>query len=86
MDGQDQLETYEIPDHTLEDLLHPSGLELHAVRVVRTRHGHEGQLRLKVRGICGREEVVADVLVDTGAQVRLVRNGLFPDTFLKNSD
>ena len=36
--------------------------------------------------MCGRKEVIADVLVDTGAQVSLLRNGLFPDTCLKSSD
>ena len=30
--------------------------------------------------------MVVDVLVDTGAQVGLVRNGLFPDTCPKSSD
>ena len=59
-------------------------LELHAVRVVRIPHGNEGQLHLKVRVMCGRKEGIADVLVDTRAQVSLVRNGLFPDTCLKS--
>ena len=36
--------------------------------------------------MCGRNEVIAHVLVDTGALVSLVRNGLFPDTCLKSSD
>ena len=36
--------------------------------------------------MCGQKEVIADVLVDTGARVKLVRNGLFPDTCLKSSD
>ena len=86
LDGQDQPKIYEIRDHTLKVLMHPSVLELHAVRVVRTPHGDERQLHLKVRVICGRKEVIADVLVDTGAQVNLVRNELFPDTCLKSSD
>ena len=85
MDGQDQPKIYEIRDHTLEVLMHPSVLELHAVRVVCTPHGDERQLHLKVWVMCGRKEVIADVLVDTGAQVSLVRNGLFPDTCLKSS-
>ena len=34
----------------------------------------------------GRKEVVADVLVDTRAQVSLVRFGLIPGTCLKSSD
>ena len=36
VDGQNQPEIYEIRDHTLEVLMHPSVLELDAVRVVRT--------------------------------------------------
>ena len=86
VDGQDQPKIYEIGDHTLEVLIHPSVLELHAMTVVRTPHGDERQLHLKVRVMCGRKEVVADVLVDTGVEVSLVRNGLFPDTCLKSSD
>ena len=57
---------YEIHDPMLDALMHPSVLELHAVRVIRTPHGHERQLHLKVRKMCGRKEVVADVLVYTG--------------------
>ena len=86
LDGQNQPKIHEIRDHTLEVLMHPSVLELHAVRVVRTPHGNERQLHLKVRVMCGRKEVIADALVDTGAQVSLVQNGLFPDTYLKSSD
>ena len=85
-DGQDQPKIYEIRDHTLEFLIHRSMLELHAVKVVRTPHGNERQLHLKVRVMGGRKEVIADVLVDTGAQVSLVRKGLFPDTCLQSSD
>ena len=40
---------------------------------------------LKVQVQCGKKEVIADVLVDTGAQVSLVRKGLFSETFLKPS-
>ena len=54
VDGQDQPKIYEIRDNTLEVLMHPSVLELHAVRVVRTPHGDEGRLQLKVRVMCGR--------------------------------
>ena len=86
VDGQDQPKIYAIRDHTLEVLMHPSVLELHAVRVVCTPHGDERQLHLKVRVMSGRNEVIADVLVDTGAHVSLVRNGLFPDTCRKGSD
>ena len=83
--GQDQPKIYTIRDHTLEVLMHPEVLELHAVRVVHTPHGDERQLHLKVRVWCGREEKVVDVLVDTGAQVSLVRRGLFKEDLLQPS-
>ena len=86
LDGQDQPKIYDIPNHTLQVLMHLSVLELHAVRLVRTPHGDERQLHSKLRTMCGPKEVIADVLVDTGAQVSLVQNGLFPDTCLKSSD
>ena len=85
VDGQDQPKIYTIRDHTLEVLMHPDVLELHAVRVVHTPHGDERQLHLKVRVRCGREEKVVDVLVDTGAQVSLVRRGLFKEELLQPS-
>ena len=65
--------------------MHPDVLELHAVRVVHTPHGDERQLHLKVRVRCGQEELVVDVLVDTGAQVSLVRRGLFKEESLQPS-
>ena len=77
LDGHDQPKIYTIRDHTLEVLMHPSILELHAVRVVHTPHGDERQLHLKLQVRCGRKEVIADVLVDTGAQVSLVWKGFF---------
>ena len=85
VDGHDQPKIYTIRDHTLEVLMHPSVLELHAVRVVHTPHGDERQLHLKVRVRCGKKEVIADVLVDTDAQVSLVRKGLFSEEFAKPS-
>ena len=85
MDGHDQPKIYTIRDHTLEVLMHPSVLELHAVRVVHTPHGDKRQLHLKVRVRCGKKDVMADVLVDTGAQVRLVRKGHISEEFLKPS-
>ena len=42
VDGQDQPKIYTIRDHTLEVLMHPDVLELHAVRVVHTPHGEAG--------------------------------------------
>ena len=83
VDGHDQPEVYTIRDHTLEVLMHPSVLELLAVRVVHTQHGIEQHLHLKVQVRCGKNEMIADVLVDTGAQVSLVWKGLFSDEFLK---
>ena len=85
MDGQDQPKIYTIRDHTLKVLMHPDVLELHAVRVVHTPQGDERQLHLKVRVRCGQEELVVDVLVDTGAQVSLVRRGLFKEESLQPS-
>ena len=85
VDGQDQPKIYTIRDHTLEVLMHPDVLELHAVRVVHTPQGNERQLHLKVRVRCGQEELVVDVLVDTGDQVSLVRRGLFKEESLQPS-
>ena len=83
VDGHDQPKIYTIRDHTLQVLMHPSVLELHAVRVVHSLHGDERQLHLKVRVRCEKKEVIANVLVDTGAQVSLVWKGLLSDKFLK---
>ena len=51
-DAHDQPNIYSIRDHTLEVLMHPSVLQLHAVRVVNTPHGDERQLQLQVRVRC----------------------------------
>ena len=85
VDGHDQPKIYTIRDPTIEVLVHPSVLELHALRVVDTPHGEERQLHLKVRVRCGKKEVIADVLVDTGCQVSLVWKGLFSDEISKPS-
>ena len=85
VDGQDQSRIYTIREDTLKVLMHPDVLELHAVRVVHTPQGDERQLHLKVRVRCGQEELVVDVLVDTGAQVSLVRRGLFKEESLQPS-
>ena len=85
VDGQDQPRIYTICDHTLEVLMHPDVLESHAVRVVHTPQGDERQLHLKVCVRCGKEELVVDVLVDTGAQVTLVWRGLFKEESLQPS-
>ena len=67
VDGHYGPRIYTFRDHTLEVLMHPDVLELHAMRVVHTPQGEERQLHLKVRVQCGQEELVVDVLVDTGA-------------------
>ena len=85
MDGQDQPRIYTIRDYTLEILMRPDVLELHAVRVVHTSQGDERQFHLKLRVRCGQEELVVDVLVDTGVQVSLVRRGLFKEESLQPS-
>ena len=85
VDGQDQPKIYTIRDHTLKVLMHPNVLELHAVRVVDTPHGDERQLHLKVRVPRGCKKSVVDVLVDTGAQVGLVRRALFKEESLQPS-
>ena len=60
-------------------------LDLHAVRVLHTPQVDEPQLHLKVRVRCGQEELVVEVLVDTGAQVSLVRRRLFKEECLQPS-
>ena len=65
----------------MELLERPEILSLHAVR----RVGRERQLHLKVRALCGEVEKVFDVLVDTGAQVSLVKAGLLPPECLTDS-
>ena len=77
MDGQDQPKIYTIRDHTLEVLMHPDVLELHAVRVIHTPQGDERQLHLKVRERCGQEELVVDDLVDTNMMEWMCVNGRF---------
>ena len=56
----------------IELLERPEIISLHAVR----RLGHERQLHLKILALCGQVERVLNLLVDTGAQVSLVKAGL----------
>ena len=65
MDRQDQPKIYTIPGHTLEVLMHPDVLEVHAVRVIHTPQGDKRQLHSRLGVRCGQEELVVDVLVDT---------------------
>ena len=80
-DGQPEPIVHDLHQSLVELLERPEILSLHAVR----RVGREGQLHLKVRALCGEVEKVFDVLVDTGAQVSLVKAGLLPPECLTNS-
>ena len=54
VDAYDQSKIYEIGDHTLEVLMHPSVLELRAVRVIWTPHNqviHSGH-HMAMSGNC----------------------------------
>ena len=77
MDGQHQPKIYTIRDHTLEVLMQPDVLELHAVRLIHTPQEDERQLHLKVRVRCGQEKLVVDVLVDTDLMEWMCVNGQF---------
>ena len=80
-DGQPEPILHDLHQSLIELLERPKILSLHAVRCVR----RERQLHLKVRAICGEVNKVFDVLVDTGAQVSLVKAGLLPPDCLTNS-
>ena len=73
-DGQPEPIVHDLHQSLVELLERPEILSLHAVR----RVGRERQLHLKVRALCGEVEEVFYVLVDTGAQVSLVKAGLLP--------
>ena len=80
-DGQPEPIVHDLHQSLVELLEPPEILSLHAVR----RVGRERQLHLKVRALCGEVEKVFDVLVDTGAQVSLVKAGLLPPECLTDS-
>ena len=80
-DGQPEPIVHDLHQSLVELLERPEILRLHAVR----RAGRERQLHLKVRALCGEAEKVFDVLVDTGAQVSLVKAGLLPQECLTDS-
>ena len=73
--------THDLHHSLIELLERPEIPRLHAVR----RVGRERQLHLKVHALCGEVEKVFDVLVDTGAQVSLVKAGLLPPECLTTS-
>ena len=72
MDGADGLLvpiTHDLHQSQIELPERPEILSLHAVRRVCL----ERQLHLKIRALCGEVERVFNVLLDTGAQVSLVK-------------
>ena len=80
-DGQLEPIVHDLHQSLVELLERPEILSLHAMR----RVGRERQLHLKVRALCGEVEKVFDVLVDTGAQVSLVKAGLLLPECLTDS-
>ena len=80
-DGQPEPIVHELHQSLVDLLERPEIPSLHAVR----RVGREWQLHLKVRALCREVEKVFDVLVDTGAQVSLVKAGLLPPECLTDS-
>ena len=80
-DGQSEPIVHDLHQSLVELLERPEILSLHAVR----RVGRERQLHIKVRALCGEVEKVFDVLVDTGAQVSLVKAVLLPPECLTDS-
>ena len=71
-DGQPEPIVHNLQQSPIELPDCPLILSLHAVR----RVGRQQQLHLKVSALCGEVEKVFNVLVDTGAQVSLVKAGL----------
>ena len=71
-DGQPEPIVHDLHQSLVEVLERPEILSLHAVRRV-------------VRALCGEVEKVFDVLVDTGAQVSLVKAGVLPPECLTDS-
>ena len=80
-DGQPEPIVHDLHQSLVELLEPPQILSLHGVR----RVGRERQLQLKLRALCGEVEKVFDVLVDTGAQISLVKAGLLQPECLTDS-
>ena len=80
-DGQPEPIVDDLHQSLVELLARPEILSLHAVRPV----GRKRQLHLKVRALCGEVEKVFHVLLDTRAQVSLVKAGLLPPECLTDS-
>ena len=80
-DGLSELVTHDLHQSLIELLERPEILRLHPV----CRAGGERQLHLKIRALCGQVKRVFKVLVDTGAQVSLVKAGLLPSERLTTS-
>ena len=73
--------THDLLQSLNELLERPEILSLHTVRPV----CRERQRQLKIRALCGEVERVFNLLVDTGAQVSLVKAGLLPPECLTAS-
>ena len=80
-DGLPETITHDLHQSLMKLLERPQILSLHAVRQV----GRKRQLYLKIQAVCGELERVFKVLVDTGAQVILVKAGLLPPECLTTS-
>ena len=80
-EGQKEPTTHRLYQPLVELLRKPDILGLHAVRQI----GREKQLHLRVKVTVGGVEMVLDVLVDTGAQVSLVKAGLLPREHVRPS-
>ena len=80
-DGQPEPIVDDLHRFLVELLERPEILSWHAVR----RVGRERQLHLKVCALCGEVGKVFDLLVDTVAQVSLVKAGLLPPECLTDS-
>ena len=80
-DGLSEPITYDLHQSQLKLLEKLEILSLHAVR----RFGRERQLHLKIWALCGEVGKVFNLLVDTGAQVSLVKAGLISPECLTTS-
>ena len=80
-DGPLEAITHDLHQSLIELLDRPEILSIYAV----CRFGRERQLHLKICALCGEVELVFNMLVDTGAQVSLVKAGLLPPECLTAS-
>ena len=81
LDGLSEPITHDPHQFLMELLERPEILSSHAVRRVH----RERQLHLKIQALCGEVESVSNLLVNTGAQVSLVKAGLLSTECLTTS-